>query len=112
MSYTVTKLDPVIYSNVDKDSEYVPLKSYVFNIPIKRGKVSSIGLFFNTTGEVAGNLSVEMSIDNIHRKYTITPNQVVTNSPIILSIDHYFKQECMILISLKFEKRVERVVLI
>jgi len=104
MSYTITKLDPVIYSNVNEDSQYFPFENYAFNIPIKKGKVNSIGLFFSTTGDIKGNLSVRMSVDNNHRKYSISPDQVVAGSPIVLTVDHYFKQECMILVSLKFIK--------
>jgi glycosyltransferase involved in cell wall biosynthesis len=107
MSYTITKTDPIIYSNVSKDSEYVPLSSYAFNIPVGKGKVDSVGLFFSATGEVKGTLTVDLYIDKVHRKYTITPNQVVKDSPVILSIDHIFKQECMVYVTLKFDRESE-----
>jgi glycosyltransferase involved in cell wall biosynthesis len=102
MSYILTKIDPILYSNIDKDSQYTPLSSYAFNIPISKGKINSIGLFFSSTGNIVGQLTVDMYIDKTHRKYTITPNQVIAESPIILSIDHLFKQDCMIYTSLSF----------
>ena len=102
MSYIVTKIDPILFSNVDKDSGYVPLSSYAFNIPVTKGKVTSLGLFFSSIGNIKGSLNLDMYIDKIHRKYTITPDQVVVDSPIVFSIDYFFKQDSMIYISLNF----------
>ena len=102
MAYTITKIDPILYSNTNKSSEYVPFINHTFNIPVTKGKIDSVGLFFSTEGNVKGKLYVDLYIDKLHRQYIITPDQIVVNSPIVLSIDYLFKQECMIHVMLKF----------
>jgi glycosyltransferase involved in cell wall biosynthesis len=102
MSYIITKTDSTLFSNVDKNSGYVPLSSYVFNIPVSKGKVTSLGLFFSSTGGIKGSLNLDMYINKIHRKYTVTPDQIVAGSPVVFTIDYLFKQESMIYISLNF----------
>ncbi len=104
MSHTVTKIEPIIYSNANKEAEYVPLTNYSFNIPVNRSKIESIGLFFSTEGEVSGILSIDMYIEGVHRKYTVKPEQVVTDSPLVFLVDHVFHQECMIRVALNFEQ--------
>lgn len=102
MRYTVTKSSPLIYSNADQTSKFVPLNSYVFNIPVKKGKLNSIGLFLNATGGVQGKLTVDLYIDKAHRRYNLTPDQIVSGSPIDLVVDHIFLVESMLHVCLKF----------
>jgi glycosyltransferase involved in cell wall biosynthesis len=104
MAYTVTKRDNQIYSNVDKDSGYVPLSSYAFNIPVKPGKIDSIGLFFNTSGEVTGKITAEVYLDKAHRRYTIKSEQIIQDSPIVLDMNYHPKSDCIISILLEVEK--------
>ena len=107
MSYTVTKIDPIIYSNVNKEAEYVPLTNYAFNIPVNKGKIDSIGLFFCAEGYVTGTLLVDMYVDRSHRRYSVTHDHIVKDSPLTLTIDHHFKQDCLIRVVLKFEQASE-----
>lgn len=102
MSYIITKNTPRIYSNADQKSDVVPLTSYVFNIPVKKGKLNSIGLFFSTSGEVVGRVIADIYHDKVHRKYTITTDQIVSGSPIDLFVDIIFMQEDMLHVSLHF----------
>jgi len=104
MSYIVEKNDPLIFSNIDSDSKYVPLDRYDFSVPVKKGAISSIGLFFSTSGDVKGNTTIDLYLENTHRKYTIFPGQVVAKSPIVLTIDHTFKKDCLIQLSIKFNR--------
>lgn len=104
MPHTVTKIEPIIYSNANKEAEYVQLTNYSFNIPVSRSKVESIGLFFSTEGEVSGSLYIDMYIDGAHRKYTVKPEQIVTDSPLVFLVDHVFNQECMIRVALSVEQ--------
>jgi O-antigen biosynthesis protein len=102
MSYTVTKASPLFYSNVDQKSEFIPLTDYAFNIPIKKVRINTIGLFFNTTGEVKGKLTINLYLDKNHRQYTLTPDQIVAGSPVELDLNHTFTQECMMHVCIKF----------
>lgn len=107
MSYKVIKTDDIVFSNVNKASQYVPITHYAFNIPVTKGLVESLGLFFGTTGAVKGSITIDMYIDKHHRKYTLTPDQIVTNDPIVLTIDHTFKFEGMISVLIEFHKETE-----
>lgn len=107
MSYTVIKTDPVVYSNVNRDTKYVPINNYSFNVPVSKGKLNSIGLFFSTSGDVKGNLLVDMYEGSTHLKFRISPYQIVADSPTVLTIDKFFKKDSMILLSLKFERESE-----
>lgn len=107
MSYKVIKTDDIVFSNVNKESRYVPITHYAFNIPVTKGLVESIGLFFGTTGAVKGSIAIDLYIDKHHRKYTLTHDQIVTNDPIVLTIDHTFKLEGMIHVIIESHKETE-----
>src|SRR4030042_638901 len=107
MSYKVIKTDDIVFSNVNKASQYVPITHYAFNIPVTKGLVESIGLFFGTVGAVKGSIAIDLYIDKHHRKYSLTHDQIVTNDPIVLTIDHTFKLEGMIHVIIESHKETE-----
>lgn len=106
MSYIVNRIEPVVYSNVNKGIEYVPLENYSFIIPVSKGTVDFIGLFFSAEGNVKGTLNIELYIDKTHKRYEVDSNQIVADSPTIFSIYHTFKQDCLVKVSLTFRKKI------
>lgn len=105
MSYIVNRVESVVYSNVNKGIEYVPLENYSFIIPVSKGTVDLVGLFFSTDGNVKGTLNIDMYIDRTHKKYEVDSNQIVTDSPTIISIYHTLNQDCLVKVSLTFIKK-------
>lgn len=105
MSYVITRDIPIIYSNLRKASKYIPFQSYLFKIPIKKGFIDTLGLFFSCDEEESEEIFIKVNYEKKIYQKKVKSKDIKEDLPIKISIKDFFYEECLISISLKLIKK-------